>query len=120
MICAPWGSMMRDQHQGAAWNPAFPFGLFQPNEFPCEYGGFFYENKDVLEQSKVALLAFDKVLKEYEQKLITHENEDIEASSDGSFQFPMPLIPQRTPYDNFFIALAHRTLEYELFEKAPK
>lgn len=65
-------------------------------------------------------LSFDEVLKEYEQKLTTHENEDIEVSSDGSFQFFMPLIPQNTPYDNFFIDLAHRILEYELFEKAPE
>lgn len=107
-------------YQGVAWNPEFPFGLYQPNEFPCEYGGFFYENKDVWEQSKVALLAFDEVLKEYEQKLTTHENEDVEVGSDGSFQFFMPLIPQKTPYDNFFIDLVHRTLEYDFFEKAPK
>lgn len=106
-------------HNGVAWNPNFPFGIHQPDDFPCEYGGFYYESQEVWEQSKLALSAFNEVLGEYEQKQLTHENNKL--SSDGLFDF-MPLMPQKTAYDNFFVDLALRTFDQDyrsLFEKAP-
>lgn len=106
-------------YNGVAWNPEFPFGVHHPDDFPCEYGGFFYESQEVWEESKLALLAFDEVLAEYEQNQPTHENHEIK--SDGLFDF-MPLMPQNTPYDNFFVELVQKTYmaEYRsLFEKAP-
>ena len=43
-------------HNGVAWNPYLPYGKNIPIKFPCFYGGFYYESKQVWEESKTALL----------------------------------------------------------------
>lgn len=100
--------------KGVAWNPEYPFGLNLPEKFPCSYGGFYFESKEIWEQSKVALRALDEAMEEYEQKKkqksMVQEKERIDSNGLSLLEFDV--VPH-TPYDNFFVELAKKTLEQD-------
>lgn len=94
-------------HQEVAWNPNCPWGNNPPERFPCYYGGFYYGSKEVWEESKKALIAFDKAMEECEQKRVAQKDET-EKTVDEEIDFGFALFPERTPYDNFFIDLGQK------------
>lgn len=96
-------------HNGVAWNPYFLYGKNIPEEFPCFYGGFYYESKQVWEESKTALLCFNDILDKYNLKRQPIKEENLLSEIISS-------IPEKTPYDNFFYELSQRTLEQEFIE----
>lgn len=110
--------------KGVAWNPEYPFGLNQPDKFPCSYGGFYFESKDVWEQSKVALLTLDEAIQEYERKEEQKNmvQEETKMDSNNLIIWDFDAMPRSTPYDNFFIKLGQKTLEQgfrSLFAETP-
>ena len=96
-------------HNGVAWNPYLPYGKNIPIKFPCFYGGFYYESKQVWEESKTALLCFNDILDKYNLKRQPIKEENLLSEIISS-------IPDRTPYDSFFYELSQRTLEQEFIE----
>ena len=96
-------------HNGVAWNPYLPYGKNIPIKFPCFYGGFYYESKQVWEESKTALLCFNDILDKYNLKRQPIKEENLLSEIISS-------IPEKTPYDNFFYELSQRTLEQEFIE----
>lgn len=94
---------------GVAWNPYFPYGKNIPIKFPCFYGGFYYESKQVWEESKTALLCFNDMLDKHNLKRPPIKGGNILSEIISS-------IPEKTPYDNFFYELSQRTLEQVFIE----
>ena len=95
-------------HNGVAWNPYLPYGKNIPIKFPCFYGGFYYESKQVWEESKTALLCFNDILDKYNLKRQPIKEENLLSEIISS-------IPEKTPYDNFFYELSQRTLETGIY-----
>ena len=96
-------------HNGVAWNPYLPYGKNIPEEFPCFYAGFYYESKQVWNESKTALLCFNDILDKYNLKRQPIKEENLLSEIISS-------IPEKTPYDSFFYELSQRTLEYEFIK----
>lgn len=76
---------------GVAWNPYFPYGKNIPIKFPCFYGGFYYESKQVWEESKTALLCFNDMLDKHNLKRPPIKGGNILSEIILS-------IPEKTPY----------------------
>lgn len=100
-------------YKGVAWNPEYPFGKNEPNEFPCHYGGFYYESKEVWEQSKMVLLAFDEAIQEFQTLVYEYSKAN---SGDLS---EVGLAPAKILYDDFFIELGDQTDMENMRENAP-
>ena len=73
---------------------------------PCFYGGFYYESKQVWEESKTALLCFNDILDKHNLKRQPIKEENLLSEIISS-------IPDRTAFDSFFYELSLSTLEYD-------
>lgn len=94
-------------HNGVAWNPYSPYGKNLPKKFPCFYGGFYYESKQIWEEAKIALSCFNDILDRHDLKRQTTKGKNLLSEIISS-------IPNKTPYDNFFYELSRKTFEHEL------
>lgn len=96
-------------YNGVAWNPSCPLGNDIPYKFPCFHAGFYYESRQVWEEAKQALSAFNKILDEHEPKQLSGTEDDLLLKIISG-------LPSQTPYDSFFHELSRKTMEQEFIE----
>ena len=88
---------------------ACPLGNDIPYKFPCFHAGFYYESRQVWEEAKQALSAFNKILDEHEPKQLSGTEDDLLLKIISG-------LPSQTPYDSFFHELSRKTMEQEFIE----
>ena len=89
-------------YQGVAWNPACPMGIGLPDKFPCWHGGFYYESAEEWETAGFALTFFNEALEKHFSECM---NRKTETDPFGL----LSLLPDKTPYDDFFIRLGEKS-----------